>query len=244
MTQMGMILGTAAYMSPEQAKGRAADKRSDVWAFGCVLFEMPSGRRVFEAEDVSETLAAVLRADPDWTLLPTRLSPTLATYIRRCLQKNSKERIADAQDIRLALEGAFETAAPQTVLTSSATDRRLMWMAAFTGAVLVAAALAIPAVRHLREARAAPEPEMRVEITTPVSTEPLFFALSPDGRQLVFVVSGDGPSRLWLRPLDAVTAQPLAGTAGATYPFWSPDSRSVDAWRSHVVGEPSAKPDW
>ena len=111
MTQAGMILGTAAYMSPEQARGKTLDKRTDIWAFGCVLYEMLTGTRAFAGDDVSDVLASVLAREPDWTRLPSNLSPALGTYIRRCLEKNPKQRIADAQDMRLALEGAFDTAA-------------------------------------------------------------------------------------------------------------------------------------
>ena len=107
-------------MSPEQAKGRTVDKRSDVWAFGAVLYEMLTGTRAFEAEDVSETLAAVLRAEIDWTLLPEDLPPVLGTYIRRCLQKDPKQRIRDIGDVSLALEGAFETGASQAAASVSA----------------------------------------------------------------------------------------------------------------------------
>ena len=110
MTQAGMILGTAAYMSPEQARGKTLDKRTDIWAFGCVLYEMLTGTRAFAGDDVSDVLASVLAREPDWTRLPSNLSPALGTYIRRCLEKNPKQRIADAQDMRLALEGAFDTA--------------------------------------------------------------------------------------------------------------------------------------
>ena len=113
MTGAGMILGTAAYMAPEQARGKTVDKRADIWAFGCVLYEMLTGTRAFAGDDVSEVLASVLAREPDWARLPPNLSPALGTYIRRCLHKNPKQRIADAQDIRLALEGAFETAIPQ-----------------------------------------------------------------------------------------------------------------------------------
>ena len=109
MTQAGMILGTAAYMSPEQARGKTLDKRTDIWAFGCVLYEMLTGTRAFAGDDVSDVLASVLAKEPDWTRLPSNLSPALGTYIRRCLEKNPKQRIADAQDMRLALEGAFDT---------------------------------------------------------------------------------------------------------------------------------------
>ncbi len=226
MTQAGMILGTAAYMSPEQAKGRSVDRRSDVWAFGAVLFEMLSGRRPFSADDVSETLAAVLMKEPEWTALPATIPPTVVTVLRRCLQKNAKQRLGDMQDVRLALDGAFETVASQTTATASTSHGRV-WMGAFAVAVLGMIALAVPTVRHLRETPTPAPPETRLEIVTPATTSELSFAVSPDGRQVVFVASGDGVSRLWVRPLDTTAAQPLAGTEGASYPFWSPDSRSI-----------------
>ena len=112
MTQVGMILGTAAYMAPEQARGRAVDKRADVWAFGAVLFEMLTGARAFPGDDLTDTLAAVVRAEPNWTLLPPGLPSTLVVYLKRCLHKDPKQRIPDMAAMRLALEGAFDTAAP------------------------------------------------------------------------------------------------------------------------------------
>ena len=170
-------------------------------------------------------MAAVVRAEPDWNLLPRDLSPTLLVYLRRCLQKDPKQRVGDIRDVRLALEGAFDAEATPTAAPgrTPARGRRLGWTIA-AAAVLISTLLAVPAVRHLREPR---PPEMRLEIITPATTDPVSFALSPDGRQIVFVASGDGPSRLWLRPLASTTAQPLAGTEGASLPFWSPDSRSV-----------------
>jgi eukaryotic-like serine/threonine-protein kinase len=114
MTQAGMILGTAAYMAPEQARGKIVDRRADVWAFGAVLFEMLTGARAFRGGDVMETIVSVLSKEPDWTQLPASLSPTVAVYLKRCLHKDPKQRIGDIRDVRLALEGAFETDAPQT----------------------------------------------------------------------------------------------------------------------------------
>ena len=114
MTEAGMILGTAAYMSPEQARGKPVDKRADIWAFGCVLYEMLTGQRAFDGQGVSETLARVIEREPDWARLPATLSPALRTYIRRCLQKDPRQRVQAIGDVRLALEGAFETALPQT----------------------------------------------------------------------------------------------------------------------------------
>ncbi len=173
MTQAGMILGTAAYMAPEQARGKAVDKRSDIWAFGCVLYEMLTGKRAFPGEDVTDTLAAVVRAEPDWTLVPRDVSPTLLVFLRRSLQKDPKQRVGDIRDMRLALEGAFETAVPQTAppTTSPASGGRLAWMA-FAAALLATAALAIPAVRYLRETPPPATPETRVDIVTPATTTP------------------------------------------------------------------------
>jgi eukaryotic-like serine/threonine-protein kinase len=223
MTGVGVLLGTIAYMSPEQAKGKPADKRSDIWAFGCVLFEMLTGRRAFAGDEVSDVSASILARQPDWTLFPRELSPVLATYIRRCLHKDRKDRIADVQTVRLALQGAFESAPTQTQAPDARrTRKRLVWM---TVVVLLTIALALSFVFARPSIPNASE--MRVEITTPLTDSPLHFAISPDGNRLVFVASGDGASRLWVRALDATAAQPLAGTENAEYPFWSPDNRSI-----------------
>jgi Tol biopolymer transport system component len=215
-------------MSPEQAKGRAVDRRADVWAFGVVLFEMLTGTRAFEGEGVSETLARVLEREPEWSRLPSTLSPALRTFLERRLQKDPRQRIRDIGDVRLALEGAFETAvSPATPTTTASSRGRLPWMAALAFAAVVIVVLAIPAVRYLRQTPPPAPPETRLEVVTPATDAPLQFALSPDGRSLVFVASGDGASRLWLRRLDETEARPLAGTEGGTYPFWSADSRSI-----------------
>ena len=228
MTGVGVILGTAAYMAPEQAKGRPVDRRADIWAFGAVLFEMLTGQRAFRGEDVSDTLANVLKTDPAWERLPADVPARIRQVLRSCLQRDAKQRLGDMQSVRLALEGAFETAAsPATTTTTASSRGRLPWMAALAVAAMLISALAVPALRHLREALPPVPPEMRVEITTPATDLPLQFALSPDGRALVFVASGDGASRLWLRPLNQTEARPLAGTEGAAVPFWSPDSRSI-----------------
>ena len=219
MTQAGMLLGTAAYMSPEQARGKPVDKRADIWAFGAVLFEMLTGKRAFRGEDIADTLALVVRGEPMWEALPP-VPARVQQVLRSCLQKEVRQRLGDMQSVRLALEGVFETATAGV----SASRGRLVLMAALAVVSALAIALAVATVRHLRET---PPPETRVEIVTPANADPMSFALSPDGRQIVFVASGDGASRLWLRPLASTTAQPLAGTEGAVYPFWSPDSRSV-----------------
>ncbi|NOT28063.1 MAG: serine/threonine-protein kinase [Acidobacteria bacterium] len=248
LTGAGMILGTAAYMSPEQARGKTVDKRADIWAFGAVLFEMLTGKRPFEGEDIAETLGAVIHKEPAWSRLPTATPAAVRTVVQRCLQKDPRQRLRDIGDVRLALDGAFEDAAagaqapdPAVVqerwrqrtdaavaVEVGAIRRTLRRRAALVGAAALMTGVVVGAAvwSVTRPATPAP-PETRVDIVTPATTETTSFALSPDGRQIVFVASGDGAPRLWLRPLDQATAQPLAGTEGAQYPFWSPDSRSV-----------------
>ena len=222
-----MILGTAAYMSPEQARGKIVDKRTDIWAFGAVLYEMLTGTRAFGDEDVSMTLSKILQREPDFDALPSTVPARVSQVLRACLRKDLKQRVADIRDVRLALEGAFETVGPQTTTTSSAADRGRLWMAAFAVAALVSIAMAVPTLRYLREMPVPALGETRLDIVTPATNQPLDFALSPDGRQIVFVAAGDGAPRLWVRWLAKTTAQSLAGTEGATHPFWSPDSRSI-----------------
>ena len=130
-TQAGMILGTAAYMSPEQARGKIVDKRTDIWAFGAVLYEMLTGTRAFGDEDVSMMLSKILQREPDFDALPSTVPARVSQVLRVCLRKDPKQRVADIRDVRLALEGAFETVGPQTTTTSSAADRGRLWMAAF-----------------------------------------------------------------------------------------------------------------
>jgi len=227
MTQAGMILGTAAYMAPEQAKGKTVDKRADIWAFGAVQFEMLTGARAFAGENVTDTIVSVVSKEPDFDGLPVTVPAHVSQVLRLCLRKDPKQRVQAMGDVRLALEGAFETAASQSTQNTAESSRgRVPWIVA-PAAVVGMIALAMPALRHLRETPPPPPHEMRVEITTPATDAPLHFALSPDGRSLVFVASGDGVPRLWLRPLDQTEARPLAGTEGAAAPFWSPDSRSI-----------------
>ena len=224
-TNAGVILGTAAYMSPEQARGRTVDKRTDIFAFGALLYEMLTDRPAFEGEDVPDILGAVLKSEPDWTRLPSDVPSSIRRLLRLCLQKDAKKRQQTATDVRIDIgEAGAEAERPVTI--ASTRSARLPWIVA-AAAVLLAVVFAIPAVRYLRQTAPPPPPETRVDIVTPATADPISFALSPDGRQIVFVASGDGASRLWLRSLASTTVQPLSGTEGAAYPFWSPDSRSV-----------------
>jgi serine/threonine protein kinase/Tol biopolymer transport system component len=223
----GVILGTAAYMSPEQARGSRVDKRCDIWSFGVVLFEMLAGKQLFAGPTISDTLAAVLRAEIDWSILPGDTPVSIRTLLLRCLNKDRKQRLQAIGEARIAIEeyladpksaSGLETA-PVAVLRRSCL---IAWSVAI---ICLIGALAL-GVLYLRQAPA-DEPETRLEINTPSTSNQDAFAISPDGRRLVFVASTDGQKRLWLRPLNQTALQLLPGTEGAMNPFWSPDSRSI-----------------
>jgi serine/threonine protein kinase len=218
----GFILGTAPYMSPEQARGLQVDTRTDVWAFGCVLYEMLTRRPAFPGRTATDSIAAVVERDPDWTALPRDTPQRIRDLLRRCLAKDVKRRLHHIADARLEIEDALaqprDDAAQETL---SRPRERLAWMT-------VAALLAVAAVAALVWNRPAPEaPETRLEIATPPTTDPVSLAISPDGRQVVFVATSNGKPHLWIRSLDSVSARPLAGTESAYYPFWAPDGRSI-----------------
>jgi len=224
MTRVGLILGTAAYMSPEQARGRPVDKRADVWAFGCVLFEMLSGRRTFDGDDVTETLASVVKSEPAWSALPATTPPAVRRLLERCLRKDPARRLRDIADAKLDIDEALTEPAPiaHAAPTITGTRERWLWIAAMCVAVV---ALAVMTAAYFR--RGSPvAPEVRLQIVTPPGPV-TDFAMSPDGQTVVFAAVTDGKTELWLRPLGAVTAQRLPATAGAEYPFWSPDGRSI-----------------
>jgi len=222
-TRAGVVMGTAAYMSPEQARGRTADKRTDVWAFGCVLFEMLTGRRAFGGDEIADTLAAVLRGEPDWPALPATVPASVASLLRRCLQKDRSARLRDIADARFRLEEAREESqSPGVVTARNHWGQRFLWIAAMVLAAVVAAVSA----RRFPSQPVQPD-ELRLDVTTPATIAPTSLAISPDGRTLVFVGASGGKSLLWLRTLNSTTPRPLAGTENAKYPFWSPDGRSV-----------------
>ncbi len=222
-TTPGMILGTAPYMSPEQANGREADRTSDVWAFGCVLYEMLTGRRAFDGGTAGEILAGVLKTDPDWHQLPAGTPEGIRRLLRRSLQKDQKSRLRDIRDARLEIDDV-EGGTPQdgpVVEISSRRRERLAWASALAVLTLIAATAGLWALRPSRAA-----PELRLEINTPPTGDPSL-AMSPDGMRIVFAARSAGQSQLWLRSLDSSLMQPLAGTERASSPFWSPDSRSI-----------------
>jgi serine/threonine protein kinase len=225
-TNAGVILGTAAYMAPEQAKGKAVDRRADIWAFGVVLYEMLTGRTLFSGETVSETMAAVIMKEPDWNALPANVPPRVLGLLRRCLTKEPRNRLQAIGEARIAIEEVqSRTEAHGDIVQASARSRSKVLVGILSVLLLaMTVSLAVLSVLYLN--RTGP-PEIRVEVNTPSTTDPLSFAISPDGRRLVFSAVNDGKSQLWVRPLDSIAAQPLAGTDGASLPFWSPDSASV-----------------
>jgi Tol biopolymer transport system component len=210
-------------MSPEQARGHVIDKRTDIWAFGCVLYEMLTGRAAFARETTTDTLAAVVEREPDWTALPAEVPESIRRLLRRCLQKEPRSRLHDMADVRLEIEDA-QTAPSVAESRRSVTAKPRLWPLWTALACVTLAAVSI-VVWVIRGRPAAPE--MRLEITTTPSSDPVSIAVSPDGTTIVFSAGIENDSRLWLRPLNSVSAHPLVGTDRARFPFWSPDSRSI-----------------
>jgi eukaryotic-like serine/threonine-protein kinase len=235
-TMQGVLLGTAAYMSPEQAKGKSVDRRADIWAFGCVLYEMLTGKMAFSGETVTDTLAAVIMKDPDSSQLPPGTPARVRVLLQRCLQKDPKQRLRDIGDARISLDELL-AGSPDAMLTgalepsSAAGSRsRQLWITRGVAAAF-AVALAALAFAYFRENPGTPAALVRFEIPAPQNIVSSAFGLSPDGRQLAFVGrAADGRGQIWVRPLDSLEARPLAGTeTGGTIEsvFWSPDSRYI-----------------
>jgi Tol biopolymer transport system component len=236
MTQAGLILGTAAYMAPEQAKGKPADRRSDVWAFGCVLYEMLTGKRAFEGDDISETLAAVIRGEPDWSVLPAGVPVPIRTLLSGCLAKDRRQRVADLSTALFVIDHqgslAHGVGAPAVSMSR--------WRRVIPLAALVVVALAAGyAGWRLRPAPA--RPVMRLAITiperesfTPGPSAPL--AISPDGRRLAYTAN----ARLYVRSFDQLDATPIEGVespgfASARVPFFSPDGQWIGFWEGALL---------
>ena len=228
MTAVGVLLGTAAYMSPEQARGKLVDKRADIWSFGCVLYEMLTGRRAFTGDDVSDVLASVLAREPDWTLLPPEVSPVVAAYLKRCLYKDRKHRVGDIRDVRLAIEGAFDTGAPPVAHPVAVAPRRWLRAMPVAAAVVGAALLAVVAAWALWPLA---EPQAVTRFEHNLASNQVFrstgrpvMAVSPNGRDFVYNTSRG----LYLRSMEATEARLIPGTeANLTTPFFAPDGQSI-----------------
>ncbi len=221
-TQAGTILGTAHYMSPEQARGKPVDTRADIWSFGVILYELTTGHKPFTGEDLADTLATVVKIDPDFTRVPARVR----RLVQACLQKDPQQRLQAIGDMRLLL--GEDVVAPEPVIIQAKPKLPWLWPA-------VAALFAIAAGIAFWMWRSAPPPELQsVQLSISEPTDERFinnyaaFSVSPDGRYVVFAANGKNGPSLWLRPIDSLAARPLPGTGGPpNYSFWSPDSKSI-----------------
>jgi serine/threonine protein kinase/Tol biopolymer transport system component len=243
-TQAGIILGTAAYMSPEQARGKFVDKRTDIWAFGAVLFEMLTGARAFPGDDATDTIVAVISKDPDWNALPSTTSPSIRKLLRRCLEKDPKRRLDSAAAIRLEIDEALnnpaaEVPAPRHSLTS-------WWLRLLPWAV-AAAAMIVAGTLWWRGQDSQPLTPIYVSLEAPPDTvlgEDDFLAslptrtpmvFTPDGKSLIIQAARSGNPQLYIRSLDRPDARLIAGTDDARGPFVSPDGRWVGFWTANEL---------
>ena len=240
-TMQGVIMGTASYMSPEQARGLPVTKATDIFAFGAVLYELLTGKQAFQGEDVGEILATVVKSEPDWSRLPGDTPPSVRTLLKRCLRKERRQRLGDAGAVRIEIEdaiawmaegGAKETATPP--IGRLAVPGRAAWIVAAIAVVIAAAGWGAFAYFRPRPQSAEaiqflvspPEGWDLLQTAGSGGASPSPLAISPDGQRLAFAATGpDGRSFLWVRPLDTLAAQMLSGTEGAAQPFWSPDGQ-------------------
>jgi tRNA A-37 threonylcarbamoyl transferase component Bud32 len=233
-TRAGVLLGTAAYMSPEQARGKRVDRRADIWAFGCVLYEMLTGQGPFNGETTSDILACVIRAEPEWTSIPASVPSRLCELVRRCLQKDPKQRLQAIGDARIAIEEVLSGKPQDAAAARSGAASAPVWQRAVPWASGILLALVVGVgVWELR-----PRPELaqvvHFSFALPAGVPIVFppfgttgLAMSRDGTEVVFMVRHDGMSQLYLRRMDQSEAMPLKGSEGGFYPFFSPDGQWV-----------------
>ncbi|MFC2142139.1 protein kinase [Acidobacteriota bacterium] len=241
MTKPGVILGTAAYMSPEQARGRAVDKRTDIWSFGCVLFECLTGMRAFHGETVSDTLAHILKGEPNWNAFPANLPAGIRMLLRRCLQKNQKNRLHDIADARIEIEESSKEPHPgaESPDAEKWSRSKALWWAL---SIIVALSLGAAAALFLRPTSSPEVTKFSLKIapaqwlgvdTSGSSRYGLSrnsIALSPDGTKLIFSAGTDQGSCLYLRSMSEMEASPIEGTESGIGPFFSPDGQWVGFW--------------
>jgi eukaryotic-like serine/threonine-protein kinase len=241
-TRPGVVLGTAAYMSPEQARGRPLDKRTDIWSFGIMLYECLTGTLLFRGETASDSIGAILHKDPDWSLLPPGTPPTIQLLLRRCLTKDRKRRLHDIADARIELENAIVdptsssfTLAGDALRESPRTSRRV-WAVTllFAGILIGALCVFLPMVASMSSVERSVRTPVRFSFSVTETDagdqkkqlSPVRIAMAPDGAAMVIEVAGaDQP--LYVREMDTLTVRPLLGTKGALVPFFSPDGKTI-----------------
>jgi eukaryotic-like serine/threonine-protein kinase len=233
MTVGGMILGTAAYMSPEQAKAKPVDKRADIWAFGCVLYEMLTGKRAFKGDDVTDIITSVMRDTPDWQALPVETPSAIRTLLRRCIEKDPRKRAPHMAIARMEIDDAM-TSTGELVHSPSATPKkRSTWRVALPIALTVAALGAGWAGSRYFTSAPAPATPIRFQFDGPPSVEfsqrvTAFLAVAPDGRSVAFIGQPRGRSgRIWVHSFTDGTSREFENTTDAMTVFWSPDSRYI-----------------
>ncbi len=229
MTEAGTILGTAAYMSPEQARGKPVDKRADIWAFGVVLYELLTGRRPFSGDTMTDTLAAVVLEEPDYAALPPATPAGVRRLLRSCLRKDPRQRLRDIGDARLMLD-EVETHA----ITAPSPAARRAWLPWIVAGLAAGLALAAVGVAIIARPPAKPPEPVAVRFTVPWPAGTIAASAaapqaipSPDGRYLAFIADSNGQTALWVRPMGSTSAHRLDQTDGANFPFWSPDGQFI-----------------
>jgi eukaryotic-like serine/threonine-protein kinase len=235
-SRLGVIVGTAAYMSPEQAKGKPVDKRADLWAFGCVLFEMLTGRRAFTGEDVTEVIVAVMTREPDWTALPPSTPARVVELLQRCLKKDVRARWRDIGDARFELEHALHQPVHPLGQSQVAADNRRfgLYRRVRAAGLVVAGALAGALIAATWKTERPTSVGSPARFVIPLPSDAALgaidfpaVAISPDGSLLAYVVMRAGHTQLFVRPMNGTDATPVPGTANASNPVFSPDSRWV-----------------
>ena len=234
-THEGVILGTAAYMSPEQARGQTLDKRTDIWSFGCVLYEMLTGRTAFGSETLSDTIANVIEREPDWAALPADLPAVFAHSLRRCVRKNPRQRVHDVADVRLAMEDAFETTASAAFEPVVVSPQLQLWQRPVPALIVVLFVVIITGLGLWAVTRPAAPPVIRFTVSPDDAVPPYNggittdLAISPNGEQVAYLTgsAGFGAARLHVRPLRQLTSETLVEEGELHSPFFSPDSQAV-----------------
>jgi eukaryotic-like serine/threonine-protein kinase len=246
-TQLGVILGTAAYMAPEQAKGRAVDRRADVWAFGVVLLEMLTGRRAFPGDDISDVLASVLKDAPPLDALPPGTPPAIRRLLKRCLEKDRAKRLDSMADARLEIDDALAAPAADAVPARPVAANRGLSLLPWAIAAIATVIAIVTVTMGRRAATPADTPALYATLDAPpgyvlgdddsITSLPIRtpIVFTPDGRSLILLAARGGETQLFVRPLDQPDARPIAGTEGAHVPFVSPDGHWVGFWSANEL---------